>query len=71
MIQLITCLNDGSNWITLNRFKHFWPMEIEHWQVFDDYLPQWQDCWPRHLARVQAAHAGICTDGVEFDRRLP
>ncbi len=70
MIQLITCLNDGSNWITLNRFKHFWPMEIENWQVFDDYLPQWQDCWPRHLAHVQTAHAGICADAVEFDRRL-
>ena len=71
MIQLISCLNNGRNWTTLNRCRHFSPMDVPKWKVFDDYLPQWKDAWQRHLQRVQAvAPAALCTDGMEVKRRL-
>jgi Zn-dependent protease len=71
MIQLISCLNNGRNWTTLNRCRHFSPMNVPNWKVFDDYLAQWKDAWQRHLQRVQAvAPAALCTDGIEVKRRL-
>ena len=71
MIQLISCLNNGRNWTTLNRCRHLSPMDVPKWKVFDDYLPQWKDAWQRHLQRVHAvAPAALCTDGMEVKRRL-
>ncbi len=70
MLQLITCFQDGNNWLTLNRCRHFSPIDLPRWQTVDDYLPQWEQAWHRHLQRVQAATAPICTDGVEVYKRL-
>jgi Zn-dependent protease len=70
VVQLVTCLQDGSNWVTLNRYRHNSPFALPDWQVFDDYLPRWQQAWQRHLERVQAATTPICTDGVEVCQRF-
>ena len=70
LIQLITCFQDGSNWVTLNRYRHHSPFGLPHWQMFDDYLPGWQQAWQRHLVRVQAAATPVCTDGVEVCQRF-
>lgn len=70
MVQLITCLNNGNNWITLNRSRHLFPMVIPRWRVFDDYLPSADAAWQRHLERVRRAQGRICTDGIEVRRRL-
>ncbi|OYT93284.1 MAG: hypothetical protein CFE43_03285 [Burkholderiales bacterium PBB3] len=70
MVQLITCFQDGSNWVTLNRFRHFSPMQMPQWRVFDDYLPVWNQAWQRHLARLHTASAKVCTDRTEMPRRL-
>lgn len=71
LIQLISCLSNGQNWTTLNRCRHYSPMDVPQWKVFDDYLPQWQAAWQRHLQRVQAVGpAQMCTDGIEVKRRL-
>ena len=70
MLQLITCFEDGHNWLTLNRCRHLSPIDLPRWKTVDDYLPQWVQAWHRHLQRVQAATAPICTDGVEVHKRL-
>lgn len=70
MVQWVTCLNNGNNWITLNRGRHLSPMDVPRWRVFDDYLPAGELAWQRHLERVQQAHGRICTDGIEVRRRL-
>ena len=70
MVQLMTCFADGSNWVTLNRARHFSPMKVAQWQVFDDYYPTWNQAWPRHLERMRGAGAEVCTDDDEMLRRL-
>ena len=71
MIQLIACQTDGSNWATQNRSRHFSPVKMPRWEVFDDYLPQWGQAWQRHLQRVQKQDPStLCTDGIEVKRRL-
>ena len=71
MIQLVTSLADGNNWTTLNRCRHYSPMTMPHWQVFDDYLPQWVQAWQAHQQRVQVLPLpDLCSDGIEVKRRL-
>lgn len=70
MLQLITCFEDGHNWLTLNRCRHLSPIDLPRWLTVDDYLPQWVQAWHRHLQRVQAATVPVCTDGVEVHKRL-
>lgn len=70
MVQWVTCLNNGNNWITLNRGRHLSPMDVPRWRVFDDYLPAADMAWQRHLERVHRAQGRICTDGIEVRRRL-
>lgn len=70
VVQLITCLSDGNNLVTVNRFQHFSPMTVPHWQVFDDYLPDWKLAWQKHLARVQSLKTQISVDSSEANRRL-
>ncbi|MES2583026.1 MAG: site-2 protease family protein [Pseudomonadota bacterium] len=70
MLQLITCLDDGNNWLTLNRSRHYSPIDLARWHTVDDYLPQWTQAWHRHLQRVQSTRAPICLDAVEVHRRL-
>lgn len=69
-LQLMTCLTNGNNWVTLNGYRHMTPLEVPRWRVFDDYLPTWDLAWARHLERVQVAQARICTDGLEVRRRV-
>ncbi|MDS4071091.1 MAG: site-2 protease family protein [Candidatus Competibacter sp.] len=70
MLQFITSFDDGCNWLTLNRCRHFSPMRIARWKVFDDYLPRWQQAWQRHLRRVQTARSPVLTDATVVQRRL-
>nr|WP_315491947.1 site-2 protease family protein [uncultured Rhodoferax sp.] len=70
MLQLITCFDDGSNWLTLNRCRHLSPIDLPRWQTTDDYLPQWVQAWHRHQERVQTATVPVCSDGVEVHKRL-
>lgn len=69
-LQLMTCLTNGNNWVTLNCYRHMTPLEVPRWRVFDDYLPTWDLAWEHHLERVRIAQARICTDGLEVRRRL-
>jgi Zn-dependent protease len=70
MLQFNTCFEDGSNWVTLNRCRHFSPMHLANWTVFDDYLPHWQQALERHVARLKAASSPACVDSDEVQRRL-
>ncbi|OYU45909.1 MAG: hypothetical protein CFE44_04990 [Burkholderiales bacterium PBB4] len=66
VLQFITPVSDVTFWVTMNRFRHFSPMRLPGWRVFDDYLPTWQDAYQRHLARIQTIHVlpGIDSEGL-------
>lgn len=70
VLQFITCFSDGSQWVTMNCFRHYSPMELPNWRVFDEYLPTWQASLQRHVARVGASGAAVSTDAAEMLRRL-
>ena len=70
VVQFATCLNNGDNWTTVNRFKHQSPAEAPGWRIFDDYCPTWQQALQRHLRRVSNAADPVCTDSAEVWRRL-
>jgi Zn-dependent protease/tetratricopeptide (TPR) repeat protein len=71
LIQWMTCFKDGSNWLTLNRFRHYSPTNPSHWRSFDDYFPHWQQACEKHLQRVHGTNtAEICVDAQEVERRI-
>jgi len=69
-MEWLSCFADGSNWTTLDGQRHELPLAPPQWTVFDDYLGDALQAWPRHRARLQAATQPTTDDDGEVMRRL-
>lgn len=69
-LSLVSCFEDGRNWLTVNCHRHYMLPVPPQWQVFDDYLPGWPDVLAQHLTRVQAAVGAVVTDTSAVQARM-